>query len=127
MLCGTIAAAQAPKDLGQDVTILQLIASPGRYHGRVVFLSAFATVKFENMSLCMVRDSASSKDCLWLQFYDGPYETAADNVRYMAARKQWEKFHGKKISLRGTFNMENTGHFGMWSGAIEHITEVHLR
>lgn len=121
------AFAEAPKDRGEYVSIIRLVANPERYHGKVVFLSAYATVKFEGNQLCAVQKPASTKDCLWLQFDDGPYVNDEDLARYKRAKAKWEKFNGKLISLRGTFSMENTGHFGLWSGAIEYITDVTSR
>jgi len=108
----------------EDVSILSLIVNPEKYHGKKVYLGAYATVRFEGDSLCAVQKPASSKDCLWLQFDDGPYKTEKDIARFDRAKKKWERYNGKRITLVGTFNKENTGHFGLFSGAIEHITSV---
>jgi hypothetical protein len=111
---------------GERVSLIQLISDPNRYDGKVVFLGAYAIVQFEGNSLCMQPRPASSKDCVWLQFDDGPWETKQDMVRYRRAAAKWRKFNGKRISVRGTFNQNNLGHFGGWSGAIEKISRVWL-
>lgn len=123
----SMASADEPayKENGERVSIINLIATPERYDGKLVFLSAYATVKFEGDSLCMTQQPASTSDCLWLQFDDGPYETEQDQQRYLRAKAAWQKHHGKHISVRGIFSRKNTGHFGLYSGAIEKIVDVY--
>ncbi len=120
-----LADEPAVKDNGQLVSIINLIATPERYDGKLVFLSAYATVRFEGNSLCMTQQPASASDCLWLEFDDGPYETEQDYQRYKLAEAKWKKYNGKRISVRGIFNRGNTGHFGLWPGAIEKIVDVY--
>jgi len=120
----TIANAQ-PRDLGEKVSLINLIATPERYHGKVVFVSVYATIGLENMSLCPSNQVLTSKDCLWLDIDSGPFETDQDLKRYIEREKLWKQFHRQVVSLRGTFNKENTGHFGGWSGGIEKVTEVY--
>ena len=119
------ASAQTERDSGEYVSIVQLIAHPDRYDGKVVFLIAYATIRHEGDSLCMVPKAASSKDCVWLRFDDGPYETEQDFVRYDRARAKWQQLSGKLISVRGTFSKTDTGHFGMYSGGIGKISDVY--
>jgi hypothetical protein len=120
----TIASAQ-PRDLGEEVSLVNLIATPERYHGKVVSVTVYATIGFENMSLCASRQVLTNKDCLWLHIDSGPFETDQDLKRYLEREKLWKQFHRQVISLRGTFNQKNTGHLGGWSGSIEKVTEVY--
>ena len=123
---GSALAADLPqRDTGESVSIVQLIANPDRYDGKVIFLSAYAIVRFEGNSLCMVPKAASSKDCVWLELYDGPDETGQDIVRYKRALAKWRPLNGKLVSVRGTFSKTNTDHFGQFSGAIEKISDVY--
>lgn len=119
-----VAAQAPPRDLGESVSIIQLIANPDRYHGKVVSLNAYATVAFENNTLCMVAKPASSMDCVWLQYDDGPWETKADMSRFDRQRAKWLQYHGKPVFVRGTFNKSNTGHLSCCPGAIEKIADV---
>jgi len=119
------AADQAEQDRGEYVSIVQLIANPDRYHGKVIFISAYATIRHEGDSLCMVPKAASSKDCVWLRFDDGPYETEKDFARYERARAKWQRLSGKRISVRGTFSKTDTGHLRMYSGGIGKISDVY--
>jgi hypothetical protein len=112
------------KKIGEGVSIIQLVANPDRYHGKLVYFRAYATVRFEGNSLCMTPDRINTKDCLWLQYDDGPWKTDKDMERYKTAQKKWEGFNGKVIFVRGIFNKKNTGHFGLFAGALERIMEV---
>ena len=106
------------------VSLIRLIASPAAYDGKLVSVSGFAFIEFENNNLCIVRKPSSSHDCVWINYFDGPVETDADMERYQAAREKWSKFNRRHISLRGTFDASDSGHLGGSSGGIGHITDV---
>src|SRR5262245_31119780 len=93
IVSGVVQATDVPQNAG--VTIAQLAANPARYHGRVVTLSALATVKFEGNQLCAV--SSGGTHCIWLEFADGPWETEKDAERYHEARRRWLAFDQKRI------------------------------
>lgn len=126
LVAGAPRAAETDEP-GLSVSMIQLIANPDQYHGKRVFLSAFATIEFENMSLCMTREPASPKDCLWLEITPAPHDSAADLKHFKAATKKWQRFNRKLISIRGTFDKNDTGHLGGWSGAIKDIGDIHPR
>lgn len=109
---------------GISVSLINLIATPERYDGKLVFVTGYASIGLENMSLCPFKHTASTKDCIWLNIDSGPYATDEDMRRYNAKEKVWEKFNGKIVSIRGTFDKKDTRHLGMWSGAIKDIVEV---
>lgn len=107
------------------VSVIQLVATPERYDGAVVFVTGFLTIEFENNSLCATPTVASSKDCLWVQYDDGPWETEMDMQRYNAAKAKWTAMSGKRVSIRATFSKDNTGHMGGSSGGLEKIVDVY--
>ena len=124
-LCSCVSLFNEPASVPPHVSIIQLVANPDRYHLTVVEVQAYATVRHEGNQLCAVEKPASTKDCLWLQYDDGPYETDADLARFDRAKARWEQeFNGKRISVVGTFNRDRTGHEALWSGGIEKITRV---
>jgi hypothetical protein len=131
MVCMAVhASAAEPKRLseaGVRVSIINLIATPGAYHKKLVFISGYASIEFENNNLCLSKDPASTRDCVWINYDDGPYETDADMKRYEAKRREWAKYDGKLISIRGIFDAESTGHLGGSSGEIGHIVDVYER
>jgi hypothetical protein len=111
-------------DPGIRVSLIRLIADPEAFHGKKVFVSGFAFIEFENNNLCISREPASSKDCVWINYDDGPYQTDADHDRFLAAERKWVKYHRKVITVRGIFDAHGSGHLGGSSGEIGHITEV---
>ena len=121
------AGGQAPSDTeerGIHVSLIRLIAAPEAFHGKKVFVSGYAFIEFENNNLCLVPDPASSKDCVWINYDDGPYQSEADHERFLAAERKWVGYNRKVITIRGVFDANGSGHLGGSSGEIGHITEV---
>ena len=114
--------ADAPERL--RVSVIQLVANPERYTGKPVFVTGFLTIALENDSLCATPVVASSSDCIWVQYDDGPYNDEKDKARFDAATKKWAALSKKRVSIKATFNQKNTGHLGGSPGALERITEV---
>lgn len=109
------------------VSLVNLIATPDKYHDKKVFFSAYVTVEFENMSLCMMENSLSSKDCLWLDIDSGPFDSEEDLKRYNGIEAVWLLANRQVASIHGTFNKNDTGHLGGWSGAIKNVTHVYAQ
>ena len=130
-LSGTASAAdQTPlstDDPGIRVSLIKLIATPEAFHGKKVFVSGYAFIEFENNNLCLVPEPASSQDCVWINYDDGPYETEADHERYLAAERKWAQYNRKRITVRGVFDASGSGHLGGSSGEIGHISDVFSR
>lgn len=106
------------------VSLINLIATPERYHNKEVFFRAYVTVEFENMSLCLTEHTLSSKDCLWLDIEQSPSSGARDPDRYKAIQAAWRHVNRQPVSVHGTFDKDNTGHLGGWSGAVKSVTRV---
>jgi hypothetical protein len=106
----------------ESVSIINLIATPERYHGKVVVISAYVTIKLGYMSLCPTEHPLTLKDCLWLEIYSGTLKTSEGMARYTVEENKWRPFDGRAVSLRGTFDKKETGRRGMWSGAIKNVT-----
>ena len=100
------------------VSLVELIARPEVYHGRVVRVIGFVNFEFEGNGLYLSREDwerSIYRNGLWIepprsvQTDSGPAPTAL-NRRY--------------VIVEGTFNATHGGHFGMWSGAIERVTRL---
>ncbi len=127
ILCSTADAAESQKqqsELGIKVSLTQLIAAPDAYDGKVVSVSGFAYIEFENNNLCAAPEPGASRACIWINYFDGPVKTDADFARYQKISKKWSKYNRRHISLRGIFDASDTGHLGGSSGGIGHITKV---
>ena len=100
-----------------DVSIIQLIASPEKYQNKVVRVIGVGNIDFEGDSVYLSKDDWKYdiyENSFWLDVgEDFQYEEAG-------------KINGKYVIIVGTFNMNNKGHLGLWSGSIEKITRYQL-
>ncbi len=110
--------------IGKSVSLTNLVATPERYEGKLVYVVGYISIGLENMSLCPSKKPLSRKDCIWLTIDSGPFETDEDIKRFTEKEKRLKPFNGQVVSVRGVFDSHDTGHFGMWSGAIRNIIEV---
>lgn len=125
LLMAAAAPAQEARELGEPVSIIRLVANPDAYDGKVVFVTGYLTVGLENNSLCLSREPASSHDCLWVELDDGPWESKADERRFLNRQKEWLTYSQQRVSIRATLDKTNTGHFGGWSAGLAKISEVY--
>ena len=106
------------------VSLINLIATPEKYHNKEVSFSAYVTVEFEDMSICLTEHTLSSKECLWLDIKPPQGTTGQDVGRYKAIEVAWRYVNRQVVSVQGTFDKDNTGHLGGWSGAVKNVTWV---
>lgn len=90
-----------------------LLNTPEKYDGKMVEVIGFATIEFEGNALYIDSKSqknASYKKGLWLEIAKTSFEL--------------KKYNGSKISVKGTFKLNNKGHMGLWRGALEKVSKV---
>lgn len=114
LLCAARAEAGRLKGDGvEGVSLINLIATPSRYHHKKVRIEGFACVEFEGNALYLSRDDLNyliPANAVWLKLdKDGP-----DRSQY----------NGKWVLIEGTFNAKEYGHGGMYSGMIEDIQRI---
>jgi hypothetical protein len=93
-----------------DVSIIQLVANPAVYDGKVVRLIGFIHFEFEGNAIYLHKedyDHAITNDGLWVDLAPG----------FSAKECQ-----GRYVIIEGTFRANDHGHMGMWSGAVRGIT-----
>ncbi len=94
-----------------DVSIIQLVATPEKYHGKFVRVIGFVRLEFEGNAIYLHHEDLKyglTKNGLWLSVTD-------------QIRKDRDKYTDKYVLVEGTFNSQNHGHMGLNSGAIENI------
>jgi hypothetical protein len=94
-----------------DVSLIQLVATPERFHGKFVRVIGHVRLEFEGNAIYLHHDDLKyglTKNGLWLDVTD-------------QIRKERDKYTDKYVLVEGTFNSQNHGHMGMNSGAIESI------
>jgi len=93
----------------KDVSLIALIANPKEFDGSLVRITGYVKLEFEGNSIYLSESDADNwitKNGLWL---DGVDVTT------------YPKYNKKYCLIEGTFNSNNKGHMGLWSGAIENI------
>ncbi|PXX33717.1 hypothetical protein DFR42_12913 [Undibacterium pigrum] len=119
------AAMAGTREKVLELSLINLVATPERYHGKQVNVTGYVFIGTENMSLCPYTVQVSSKDCIWINIDSGPYASDADKKRISKKMAVLEKFNGKTATIIARFDKKDHGHFGGWSGALTKIIDVY--
>jgi len=109
----TCSAKTLTADEPPYVSLVQLIANPKDFDGKVVQVCGVVRLEFEDKAIYLHSDDLKyslTKNGLWL---DTP-------------STQKQKFNGKYVLLEGTFNAASKGHRDLWSGSLERISRIRL-
>lgn len=95
----------------REVSLVQLLAAPERYHGKRVEVVGFLRLEFEG-------------DALYLHAEDYRYSLTRNGLWVDRTKEMGE--HQKELDRRyvrveGTFDARRTGHMGLWSGALREV------
>jgi len=94
-----------------NVTLVQLIANPEKFDGKLVSVIGFLRLEFEGNVLYLHRedyDHAILGDGIWV-----------DVTPEMTKHKESLQMH--YVLLVGIFDSKDRGHMGMWSGSLTKI------
>jgi hypothetical protein len=94
------------------VSLVALLASPDRYHGKRIQVVGFVHLEFEGNALYLHREDYERgllSNALWLN-------VSADRRRAFA--------NTQYALVEGTFNAEDTGHMNLFSGSIDSIARL---
>jgi hypothetical protein len=96
-----------------DVSIIELVARPEKFHGKSVAVHGFLNLEFEGNGLYLHEEDFKHslyRNGLWMNVPRGWVDaTKCKNQSY--------------VLIHGVFNAMNTGHMGLWSGALESVVE----
>ena len=126
MLALSISSTVAPVSQKQpeSVSIIRLIATPEKYHGKFVGIEGYIHNQFENSAIYLSKDDADhliGKNALWVWYAEKVQKEALDskqepdNLRY---------FDRKYVLIEGVFNKDDHGHLGAYSGSIKKVTRI---
>lgn len=112
-------------ECGETVLLEKLIANPDTYQGKTVWVRAYVSIDFENMTACPPEKDSMIEHCLWLDIAGGSYDENQDYVRYESKLKIWQqRYNYQTVAIRATFDKTLKGHFSMWPGGLKDVTEV---
>jgi hypothetical protein len=112
----TLFAVQIKAEEPIDVTLVQLIANPEKFDGKLVRVIGFLRLEFEGNVLYLHREdyeNAILGDGIWVDVT--PEIT-----------KQSKTLNMHYVLLEGIFSSSDRGHMGMWSGTIKKIRRADL-
>jgi len=96
-----------------DVSLIQLIASPKDYDGKIVRLIGFMRLEFEGNAIYLHQDDYNhgiSKNGLWI--------TVTEDMQ-----KRKAEFDRKYVLIEGTFDAKE---MGAWCGSVRKITRCQV-
>lgn len=104
------------------VSLMQLIATPERYHGKLVSVEGYLSVEFEDFGLYLTRDDfehLNGSNAVWIDFKPGVLKgpagmTPNDN----------KDLSGRFVRLEGTFDAQYHGHMGAFAGSMHNISRI---
>lgn len=106
------------------VSVAELIANPTVHDGKVVWVVAHVSLRFEHLGACPSEDHRDVQRCLWLDIGPGRQDPQIDFTDYDARFPVWTRFNGRMVALRATFDRYEGGHFGRWPGGLRNVVEV---
>jgi hypothetical protein len=99
-----------------DISLVQLIATPEKYDGKVVQVAGFLSLEFEGHILYLHQadyENGMTKNGVWI-------------VRNSLIDQNAEKLDKQYVILVGTFHAPENDHVSIASGSIKDITSVTL-
>jgi hypothetical protein len=115
LLAATLASSAPPAArFPEEVSLLQLIATPEKYNGKNISVVGFLRVEFEGNALYLHQEDYEQrihKNSVWLGFEPKAIEEAKSlSMHY--------------VFLVGTFDSVDKGHRAMFSGSIKQIGDL---
>lgn len=101
-------AASSPQS--EQASLIQLLATPERYDGKLVNVTGFVNIEFEGTAIWLHKDGFDNSiyaNSLWVEVS----ECNDNRGRPMSGY----------ASLMGRFSTQRKGHMGLWPGQIEQI------
>ena len=112
---GRLLSKRSTKPSPQNVSIIQLIATPEKYDGKLVRVVGVGNLEFEGNAIHLSKEDLSygTHNPIWLDFRNNttiPYEGA-------------KQYNGKYVIVEGIFKNDYSG---LFHGAITDITRYEL-
>ena len=107
----------------EHVSLIQLIASPDKYHGRFIRVNGYLHNKFEDSALYLGKtdgDYLICKNAVWIDFAEKVRLEPRSEAKPITARY----FDCKYVLVEGRFNKNDHGHMDLAAGSIENVTRV---
>jgi len=100
-----------------DVSLINLIATPEKYDGKLIRVVGYLNLEFEGNALYFHKEDYEKslfRNAIWVNF-----------TRKEAIEKT-KTFSKQYVVIEGTFVMNDTGHMGLFSGGVTQISRLDL-
>lgn len=101
----------------ENVTMIELIATPEKYDGKLVRVKGVGNLEFEENCIYLSKEDRKygTDNCIWIGLGKRatPYEEAI-------------KYNGEYVILEGIFDKDDCGHMNMFCGSIKSISRYEL-
>ena len=103
--------------LAEDVTMIELIANPEKYHGRLVRVIGVGNLEFEGNCIALSLDDLQNftGNVIWI-------ELGNRAISYEDAKQ----YNGEYVIVEGFFDQYDCGHMDMFCGSIKDVSRYQL-
>jgi hypothetical protein len=100
-------------EMAENVSMVQLIATPEKFDGKFVRVIGFLNLEFEGDALYLHREDLVQglDNCVWVHRTD-------------VMERDRKKLNRHYVVIEGIFDAQDHGHMGMFGGAIKDITRI---
>jgi hypothetical protein len=113
-IVAAFATARAGVEMPKDVSMVQLLATPEKFDGKLVRVFGFLRLEFEGDALYLHREDDTqglTRNAVWVD-------------RTEAIEREQEKLNAHYVLIEATFDAEDTGHMGLFGGALKKVIRI---
>ena len=99
------------------VSLIQLIANPDKYDGKVVRFEGVTNIEFEGNGIYLSKEHWKFRKqsfAIWMDLNDE-----------LSKSRKW--LNGKYCIIEGIFHADNRGHMGLYMGSLSDVTMLNAR
>ncbi len=100
------------------LTVDELVLNEDVHHGKLIVVKGRLNLEFEGHSLY------GDKHRVWLHMFVEPYTEESVNRDWARIEEYKKALQDKIVILRGVFNKDNTGHFGLYPAGFDYVEEI---
>jgi len=103
-------------DIVGPVSIINLIATPEKYHGKKIQIIGYLHLEFEGDAIYLHKEdysNAITANGLWVNFSEK-----------LTKKKNLTDYNDNYVIILGTFNKDSMGHMGLWNGTMDDIIRL---
>ncbi|MBD2757895.1 hypothetical protein [Spirosoma validum] len=99
-----------------DASLIQLIATPEKYHGKLVQVVGYLNLEFEGDAIYLHKEDFTHsliKNAFWVDF--------SEKIK---KEKKMSDYSKKYVIIIGLFDMNSKGHMSLFSGELKNIIRL---